>query len=189
MKSNNIRKNKKYKIIALIIFAIFIIIAYNIFLLIISNYDDNDATKILGFKAYVITTESMSPAINRGDIIIIHEKELLKVGDIITFFENDTGEIITHRIAKITDDGYITKGDSNTETDSRIVHSDNIQGKVTLILPTFGNYIANLKKIRYIFIIVIVIITLILEKKRNNRKMAQRRLKKEIEDEKYRKEG
>lgn len=181
----NSKKNKTYKIIASLVFAMLVIMIYNIFLLILSNYDEGEAATILGFKAYVITTESMSPNVNKGDIIIIKDNATLKVGDIITFKRNLTGETITHRISRITEEGYITKGDSNEEEDPSIVTKDEVQGKMILKINGLGRYIENLKKIRYIFIIIIIFITFILHKKRMSRKKIVRRIKKEKEDEKF----
>ncbi len=182
-------KNKKRTILAFAVFAVLIILIYNIFLLIISDYDNNDAAGIFGIKAYVITTESMNPTLKKGDLILIKQCKNVKVGDIITFNQKETGEIITHRITRIEENGYITKGDDNSNEDSKIVKKEEIQGKEIIKIPWIGQYIEELKKIRYMFIIFIIIITGTLYKKRKNRKKVVRRIKKEIEDKKRSKES
>lgn len=182
-------RSKRKTLFILAIFAFIIILIYNIFLLIISDYDNNDATGVLGIKAYIITTESMSPSLKKGDVVLIKQEDKIKVGDIITFNQNGTGEIITHRVTRIEENGYITKGDSNVDEDSKIVRQEDIQGKEILRIPWLGKYIEELKKIRYLFIILIIIITIALHKKRLNRKKVVRRIKKEVEDRKYSEES
>ena len=183
------RKNhKKRNIIMLIIFAIAIILFYNIFLLIISNYDEENGKDVLGFRAYVIMTDSMNPTLKNGDIVIVHKDSKIEAGNIVTYKKQETSETITHRISRTTKDGYITKGDSNLNEDSNIISQDEIIGKVVLRLPFIGKYITSLKKIRYLFIILIIVLTLALHKKRTNRKKIVRRLKKESEDNKFKKE-
>ena len=109
---------------------ILIILLYNLVLLGISFISKHDFNGFFRYKAYNITTNSMEPTINMGDIIIVKkvkDEENLKNGDIISF--NKNGEIITHRIIDIVETNgekrYITKGDNN-----------NICLLYTLTLPT-----------------------------------------------------
>ena len=92
---NNVKK---------ILYVILIILIYNIILVGISYISRQDFNGIFGYKAYNITTNSMEPNINKGDIILIKKpkkEEKIKIGDVISF-KND-GQIITHRIVDISD--------------------------------------------------------------------------------------
>lgn len=87
------------------------------------------------YRSFVIATGSMTPSINKGDMVIIEklnedEKNNLKVGDIIAF--NMDGKVVVHRIIKKynTSKGtfYNTKGDNNNSPDGYLLDIDNIVG-------------------------------------------------------------
>lgn len=109
-----------------------IILIYNIILIIVSSINGKDFS-ILGYKAYIVDTNSMEPTINVGDIVIVKKvkEDKLKQGDVITFTEE--GEVITHRITKVETEEigtqYVTKGDNNnTEDTFKIRYNDIIGG-------------------------------------------------------------
>lgn len=87
------------------------------------------------YRTFVIATGSMTPNINKGDMVIIEniteeEKKNLSVGDIIAFkMDNKT---VVHRIInKINTSGevfYSTKGDNNNSPDGYLLDIDNIVG-------------------------------------------------------------
>ena len=90
-----------------------------------------------------IATGSMEPAINIGDVVIVSKTSAdeLNTGDIIQYRSGDS--TIIHRIAakKAASDGdwqFITKGDNNNGADAVPVSSDQILGKVVLIIPNVG---------------------------------------------------
>ena len=98
------------------------------------------------FKYYLssIASDSMYPALRRGDGIIIkkltdEEKDHLKEGDIIAFYDN--GVIVTHRIIKIDkrlEAQYVTKGDNNNTKDITKQKKDDIIGIVKIRIPLIG---------------------------------------------------
>ena len=62
----------------------------------------------------------MNPTLEKGDLIMIVklDPDQAKAGDIVTFATKD-GEILTHRIIEIKEDGEIvTKGDANKTVDT-----------------------------------------------------------------------
>jgi len=72
------------------------------------------------YKLLVVTSGSMSPVFNAGDLIFITRMNSseAKVGDIVTFLTRD-GLLLTHRIVEIKNDGEIvTKGDANNTNDN-----------------------------------------------------------------------
>ena len=87
------------------------------------------------YRSFVIATGSMTPNINKGDMVVIErlsddEKNKLKEGDIIAF--NMDNKVVVHRIIKKynTSRGvfYNTKGDNNNSPDGYLLDIDNIVG-------------------------------------------------------------
>lgn len=92
---------------------------------------------ILGFRSYVIASNSMYPVLEYGDVILIKELDYddIEVGDIITYY-GEVGEFkdknITHEVVEIIyedDIKYLkTKGRANTSVDPK-VSSSQVFGK------------------------------------------------------------
>ena len=189
----NIDKRKRnVKIAKRIIDIIIIILLYNIILVFISCLNKIDDTSIFGYKAYIITTDSMKPSINQGDVSIVRKtnEDNIKTGDVITFKQGD--KVITHRITNIeSQDGkklYTTKGDNNNIEDDEKIEYSQIEGKNVLTIPKLG-YIINVleNQIVFLFIILILLILLFFKIRKEERK-ERRREKKKIEEEKRNKD-
>lgn len=136
--------NKSLKIIGILIIIIVTLTSYFVF----TNYKDN-LIKELPIRYLVIKSNSMYPSFKVNDIIIINKKSQYEIGDIITYDHNKQ-YLITHRIVKICDEGFITKGDYNNCEDESIVKFENVKGKVILII--------NKKAQVSLFIIVTIVI-------------------------------
>ena len=169
-----------------IIFIFLVIMLYNIVLLYMSYIDKFDTPQFYIYKAYIISTESMQPTLNKGDVIIIKKakKEDLKENDIITY--KDKGEIITHRIVEIKPNGnkYITKGDNNIAKDEQSLSFEDIEGKLVLKIPHLGNMVAGLKNGIVIILTILIFLIIHLNRIGMKEKSETRRMKKKIEDEK-----
>lgn len=119
------------KIIKLIIDIITcIIIALVAIYLVFAVYNKfiNKDGKFLIGKYYIfqIATGSMEHELVAGDYIVVEKTDNYKVGDIITYREDDY--YITHRINQMDENKIITKGDANNSSDSPI-SKDKIVGK------------------------------------------------------------
>ena len=186
---DSINKRKKYaNTVKKVLAVILVILIYNIILIFISA--ENDGIELFGYRAYVITSDSMEPAINNGDAIVVKncEEEDLQTGDVITFEQNQ--EVITHRIQKIEEDQttnektYITKGDNNNIEDSENIKFSAIIGKCILTIPYLGNIISVLENKLIVLIIILIILILFFLKIQKQEKLENRREKKKIEEEK-----
>lgn len=91
---------------------------------------------ILGYAFLSVDSGSMAPAIHTGDAIIIRKEEAYEAGDVITYYQE--GLYITHRIEKVQDAYFITKGDANNASDPVKVPEAKIYGRVVQILPKGG---------------------------------------------------
>jgi signal peptidase I len=98
----------------------------------------------VGLRTYVITSESMSPTLEIGEIAIVLpiKEDEVEVGDIITF-ESTAGKDprLTHRIVDVVklSDGrvaYLTKGDANKKIDTWPTESEEVVGRVASVVPT-----------------------------------------------------
>jgi signal peptidase I len=111
---------------------------------------------------YIVTSKSMVPNLNIGDLLIIKEQQHnntlnsysfsnLKVGDIIIFKTpcvNVTGrhETVVHRVAEIKGDDQAnriirTKGDANPASVPLLdypIRESNYIGKVVYVIPKVG---------------------------------------------------
>ncbi len=178
-RNNRIRK---------MVYLILVVLVYNVILILASLINDAEIPAVFGYKAYVISSESMKPNINDGDIVII--KQILvneiNIGDIITF--NRDGEIITHRVVGVKErDGetyYTTKGDNNNIEDSNDVAYSQVIGKKILQIPYLGEIMLKLSNQVIIILVIFAMIFFILYTKNADKKKKNRREKKKIEDKK-----
>lgn len=97
------------------------------------------------YQAIVVATGSMSPNINKGDVVVVkklsdNEIRNLKIGDILVF--NRENKIVVHRIYKIYSSGdeifFKTKGDNNNAPDSYLIEIHEILGIVKLKVRYIG---------------------------------------------------
>lgn len=96
------------------------------------------------YHAMAIASGSMSPKINKGDVVIVEKidsnYERLQEGMIIAF--EHSGVVVVHRIIDIVDDGkekiFYTKGDNNGSKDNYPVYENMIVGIVNLHIPFVG---------------------------------------------------
>lgn len=99
---------------------------------------------LVGWSPLVITTGSMQPSINQGDIVLSADPEEggtgLEEGAVITFSDPvRPGERLTHRIDKVNPNGtYQTRGDANSVSDSYEVKPRDIVGVGRLLVPAVG---------------------------------------------------
>lgn len=92
---------------------------------------------VRNIKPYVVLSGSMEPVLPVGSVVVIDQSQTaVQAGDIAAFLKN--GQTVTHRIVEVTEKGYITKGDANSEKDTGIVAPQKILGKVILCVPDLG---------------------------------------------------
>ena len=171
-----------------LLWVVLIIMLYNIFLIAKSSLSQSGAKDVFGYRAYIITTNSMKPALRVGSVIITTNvpEEKIKIGDIITF-ERD-GDNISHRIVDIKDTDaekqYITKGDDNNVEDTDKITYADIEGTEVLVIPYLGSIVLILGNKIYIVLLVLLLLLIFLHVSRVNSKRRMRREKKRNEDKK-----
>ncbi len=97
----------------------------------------------LGWKAYLVPTGSMRPAIAPGDLVIgspVATDQQLNIGQVIVADDaNHPGRTKLHRIVNVMADGsYITQGDANHTSDAQSVQPTAIHAVSRLRIPFIG---------------------------------------------------
>lgn len=116
-------------------------------------------------KAYAVQSNSMSPAINKGDAIFIRsvKTEDLRSGTIVTVRTNDASGVFTHRITRVdTQNSLIyTKGDNNVDEDPMPSEISNIIGRILFRIPYIGSISLAVQNKTFVILIASAAIILI----------------------------
>ncbi len=146
--------------------ALIFVIGLTVFVSVL-NASAGKVPSVLGFSVLQVQTGSMEPEIPVGGIVITFKAkpDSLKVGDIISFYSNDTtisGKVNTHRIVEIKDSGsgeriFKTKGDANDAVDETAVYQIDLIGKVIVNIGTVGSSVLSVLRNPKIILIFIVI--------------------------------
>lgn len=80
------------------------------------------------------TSGSMAPTIEAGDGYLVVPTDTIQSGDVITFYSPAQDTYVTHRVVRVIDGRYVTKGDANPSTDQAagrpLVTRGNVVGEV-----------------------------------------------------------
>lgn len=135
--------NKALKTVKISLIVILLMLYSVQFYLAVQSTQTTHLPKIMGWGEVIFLSGSMSPAIETGDLALVHEQSAYKVGDIVTYIQNET--LITHRIIEIQQDGtVILQGDANNTPDDPI-YLDMIEGKTVLTIPYVGTVLQYMK--------------------------------------------
>ena len=115
---------------------------------------------LFGYKPETVVSESMVPALNRGDLVYYQmiPREDIKLGDIVVFKNGDN--LVMHRVSEITEEGhYVTKGDANSESDEGYLNYYQIEGRVApKKIPVAGYVVKFINENAWIIVIVAMIL-------------------------------
>lgn len=111
------------------------------------------APSMFGYESFVVLSGSMRPSLQVGDLAVVAptRTETLMVGDIITYRQARRPDVlVTHRITNIGLDPqgrvtFETQGDANNTTDSVLVDSKSVLGRVVYSIPMIG-YLVEFSK-------------------------------------------
>lgn len=112
-------------------------------------------------RLYIVRTNSMAPALQAGDAIVLRPPgQMPAVGDIVTY--EKSGKVITHRVVEIRDGAAIVKGDANEGPDPWSVRPSEIRGIAAARIPYLGYFLAFLRQPGGWFLFVVLPAALIL---------------------------
>lgn len=132
----------------------------------VTTFNRNDRC-LFGYKAYVVTSDSMSKTdFQVGDLILVKEIDPaeLQEGDVITYMSQNPesfGETITHKIRKLATDasgnpGFVTYGTTTDTDDTTMVTYPYILGKYEKSIPNIGKFFEFLKTTQGYFLCIFV---------------------------------
>lgn len=107
-------------------------------------------------KPLVVVSGSMEPTLKVGSLVYYENEKIenFKLNDIVVFKQGK--HIVSHRIVKIEEDGFTTKGDANNSNDFRKVTHDKILGKAgEWCIPYYGYYVNYIYTHKYLLYIAI----------------------------------
>ena len=141
-------------VVALIIVALSIIA---------SNSAEQNAKEVLGVRAYIVSSDSMSKSeesmdepifFNSGDLVLVKRPEnvlSIKEGDVITFISTNMdsyGLVITHKVKNVVFDeagnlvGFETYGINTGVSDETLVAPENVTSVYFTKIPKIGSFFA-----------------------------------------------
>ncbi len=114
------------------------------------------------YSLKMVLSDSMSPAIKTGSVIMVKPALDYQVGDIVTYqYGRKARNLTTHRIIGQQGNEFITKGDNNNAADINPVKKEQILGKVVLTVP-YVAYAANFARSKFGLILLIFIPALLI---------------------------
>jgi signal peptidase I, archaeal type len=123
-----------------------------------------------GYFCVIIGSGSMKPTMQINDLLLIKGADTYQEGDVITYV-SPKGSLVTHRITRVTQNGYITQGDANNIPDNE-VSRQRVLGKVAFVVTGIGWIIENLLSPVGIMLLVCIFILILviqkLQRKTNN---------------------
>ena len=121
-------------------------------------------TFLFGYKPFIISSESMEPAYLKYGAVLIKNGgyDDVKVNELIAFkAEKIGGKPAFHRVVKITEEGFITKGDNNKIIDEQIVNRGAFIGREVWKTNATAFIIPQLQTVRGFVMLVIAPVLLI----------------------------
>lgn len=175
------------------------ILVVNCTLLLKSRFHQEAVPDVGGIFPLIVLTDSMSPEINGGDLIICHtvDADSVQAGDVIAFFDpsGSGSSVVTHRVVEITEDAdgnpvWRTKGDANNTEDQALVPFDNLVGKwISIRFPGLGRVAMFMQTSTGLIVCVVIPLVLlvgydIIRRRLYDRKHSEdtEELKKELEE-------
>ena len=122
-----------------------ILLVYNVYALIYRSAHAGKMPKIFGYSFASVVSGSMEDALRVGDFIVTRACAEYCVGDVIMFYDAESGAYITHRIIMVSGENYLTKGDANETADDFSVPKTAVAGKVVSVWRGFGKAVTFLQ--------------------------------------------
>lgn len=122
---------------------------------------------LFGFRSFTVLSGSMRPVLDVGDVVVTKSVAAsdVRVGDVITFPDQERKELVTHRVESIhlagTRASVVTRGDANDASEEWSVASNGRVGRVAYRLPLVG-YALVWTHGRYARLLLIVVPALLL---------------------------
>lgn len=130
-----------YKIITKVLLALVILAILFFGTYVVKRIVSKDVTSsVLGYSFYYVSTGSMIPDINPGDLVVVKTREKYEVGMDITYQINKSSTPVTHRIYEIDGDTVITEGINNNGSKDAPFDKSFIIGEVVMVWKNYDGF-------------------------------------------------
>ena len=128
---------------AILVFAV----CFAVFAVAVTLSSGGRQASLLGWKPYIVLSDSMQPEFGVGDIAVSREVDpaTLEPGDIVTFASANpdaNGEVLTHKIRAIVEyegsPAFVTYGTATGDDDEYPVPFDRVVGQYRFSIPKAG---------------------------------------------------
>lgn len=154
------KENKVIKVISNTLFIIFMLVMIFFISITAQSRLTGSEPSILGHRIYIVESGSMLPALKIDSMLIVKEvaPNEIQIGDIVSYYTNNTDTRVTHRVVDIQDNGntFITRGDANNADDPNPLDKERLIGKVIFPIPFVGMIFRTLSKPISIVVLIIV---------------------------------
>lgn len=122
------------------------------------------AMLLCGVRAYRVKSGSMGDLIPLGSACFVSTYtgyDSIRAGDIISFRVSDE-MLVTHRVIRVTDEGFITQGDENDTPDPDPVTRENYIGRTFFALPGIGSVLGVLDSLWGRIVLGVIVLAVLL---------------------------
>ncbi len=142
------KSDKTWTVVGIVLCVILVpILIVNYTMIIKGLVNKNQVPTFLGYCPMIVLTDSMSPYIEEGDLIVDKTVKVddVRVGDVISFFDPDGNgtSVVTHRVVEVLNENgklsWRTKGDFNNTNDKTPVPSSNLVGRYQFKIKGAGS--------------------------------------------------
>ncbi len=130
----------------------------NIYALNAMNVAGNQMPMPFGVGLTTVESNSMQPAYNKGDLLVVQAQPQYTLGDAVVYQTQNS--LVVHRIINVEGNTITTQGDANNTPDTSFDVSC-IRGKVVASVPAVGLAISFLKTPLGIIVILALAVLLI----------------------------
>ncbi|NLP49041.1 MAG: signal peptidase I [Clostridiales bacterium] len=157
---------KVLRVLGDIFIVFFLVLSLSVMTLVLLSQKDDGIPNIFGYSPLTVQSDSMEPAMKKGDMIIIFKPEDLndlKVGEVVTYYFliGNQKAYNTHRIIEVEPHNeynyYITRGDNSPAPDPDIISFSNVVGVWNGVrVPYLGTLMDLMKTQKGIFFVLIL---------------------------------
>lgn len=135
-----------------------------------------------GVGLATVESNSMQPALSRGDLLVVGQETEPAVGDIVVYQDPSIG-LVVHRVVALDGDLVTTQGDANNTADVPFDRS-RIVGHVVAAVPVLGLLVAALKTPAGVLVtlaLALLLVELPYRRQRDDDEAERQRLRAEID--------
>ncbi len=102
--------------------------------------------RVSSFDVLIVRGGSMEPAIHLGSAVVVDRGDRIPVAGAIVMFEDPDSGVVTHRVTRVADGFFDTKGDANASADVTSRPFSAMIGTIRFSVPYLGYLLVVLKQ-------------------------------------------